>query len=888
MEFAAALSGSPDVDGDMPRVTSERARRAAWAGMPLLVYALVALIITWPLVRHLNSAIAGLGVTDTYEVIRHTWWAREQILHGHNPFDQPLLTYPHPFTSRVMWAYPLQHLPGALLALVMSPVAAVNLVMIATLALNGWAAYTLGMALSDGKRAAAVLGGLVFEALPVVQGHLSVGHPGIISLYGLALFALCWRRVLFAPDEERDARGAWRAAGWGGVWFAITALTYISQLVFVLLPLVALSGLYLLLWDRARLVRRGAALRSQPWLQAGAMLALGGLLITPFYMPLLTDAGRAELGDVAETGRVAFSADLLAFISPSPFGPLDDLGLSPDYARDVLGVNSAEGTAYLGVIAFGLALLALVKRREARLWGFVGLGAMLLSLGPLLNVRHELVQVRFEDYHSYVTLPWAFFQQLPFLDSSRTPGRFNALTGLALSACVSLGAAVLFSGLRRRAVQVALVIACGAVIVVEYQLFSPFPMQDAHLPAYFDTLAQADDVRAVLDLPSQNRLALKIGLYQQIAHHQALIAGYTLRRTAQNPALLAVLDRATAGPDASGLPEISTEMIPYLFSTAGADRVIIHKQFYADAVRVVDRLRGVFGDPEYEDDQIAAFVVPRTDFPPDAFAVAASAEGWSTPVDISDGFTGAFLTGAGEWSIFTGQPFGELTFRSAPYHTPHRIAVWLDDHLIGTWIANGLAESVPVWAEPGFHTLRFELLDGCAPYGFTAECLNSADLSLPCTPVDPPLCLSAALEPPTWTPQSPPTPLPVTLGDGLHLRAYTIDHVPGERVVRVRLYWESAHPLAHSYALFVHIADPVTREPVAQHADYPSVLTTHWDGQAQWVSDVVIALNNDTPDGTYAINAGWFDPVSGDRLTVYGDGPHAADGIITLGTVTFE
>ena len=869
----------------MSRFTSERARRAAWAGLPLLVYTLVALIITWPLVRHLNSAIAGLGVTDAYEVIRHTWWAREQILHGHNPFDQPLLTYPYAFTSRVMWAFPLQHLPGALLALAMSPVVAVNLVLIVTLALNGWAAYALGLALSDGKRAAALLGGLVFEALPVVQGHLSVVHPGIMSLYALPLFALCWRRVLFAPGDDR---GAWRVVVWGGVWFAVTALTYISQIVYVLLPLVVLSGLYLLLWDRGRLVRRGAALRDQPWLRAGAMLAMGGLLLIPFYAPLLTDAGRAELGDVSETGRVAFSADLLAFASPSPFGPLDDLGLSPDYARDVLGVNSAEGSAYLGVIAFGLALLALITQREARLWGVVALGAMLLSLGPLLNVRRELVQVHFEDIHSYVTLPWALLQQLPFLDSSRTPGRFNALTGLALSACVSLGAGVLLGAIRRRALQSALVIAFGAVIVIEYQLFAPFPMQDAHLPAYFDTLAQADDVRAVLDLPSQNRLAIKIGLYQQIAHHQALIAGYTLRRTAQNPALLAVLDRAAAGPDASGLPDIEPDAIPYLFSTAGADRVIIHKQFYTDAAQVVERLRGVFGDPDYDDARIAVFAVPRTDVPPDAFAMAASIEGWSIPVDVSGVVTGAFLTGVGEWSIFIGQPFGELTFRTAPYHLPRRIAVWLDDHLIGTWIANGTVAHVPVWAEPGFHTLRFESLDGCAPYGFTAECLDTSDVSWPCTPVDPPLCLSAAFEPPIWTPQPRPTSLPVTLGDGLHLRAYTIDHTPGERVVRVRLYWESAHPLAVSYALFVHVADVVTTEPVAQSVDYPSILTTDWDGKAQWVSDVLIALTNDTPGGTYAINAGWFDPVTGERLSVSGGGPLAAERIISLGTVTFE
>ena len=137
---------------------------------------------------------------------------------------------------------------------------------------------SLGLALSEGNRAAALLGGLVFEALPFVQGHLSAGHLGIDSLYGLPLFALCWRRVLFAPGADRVS---WRSVGWGGVWFAVAALTCISRIVFVLLALVALSGLYLLLWDRDRLVRRGESWRDQPWLHAEAMLAVGGLLLIP-------------------------------------------------------------------------------------------------------------------------------------------------------------------------------------------------------------------------------------------------------------------------------------------------------------------------------------------------------------------------------------------------------------------------------------------------------------------------------------------------------------------------------------------------------------------------------------------------------------------------------
>src|SRR5690606_35725165 len=108
------------------------------------------------------------------------------------------------------------------------------------------------------------------------------------------------------------------------------------------------------------------------------------------------------------------------------FGPLED-GV-PDYAWDVLGTNSAEGSAYLGLVAVGLTALALWRRPAARVWLVVALGAMLFSLGPLLKWRDEPVVIHIETLDSYVTLLWAAFQNLPFIDATRTPGRFNLTT----------------------------------------------------------------------------------------------------------------------------------------------------------------------------------------------------------------------------------------------------------------------------------------------------------------------------------------------------------------------------------------------------------------------------------------------------------------------------
>ncbi len=206
----------------------DRLRRALiWVVLPLLVYALAALVLTWPLARHLTAHAAGAGYGDTFEAIRGTWWTREALLEGHNPFRQTLLAYPRGFTSWLQFTHPLQYIPPAILALVVSPLTAVNLILLAVLVLNGTAAYWLGMHLGGRNPAATLVGGLVFMAFPAVQGHVSVTHLGMVELFPLPLFALCLWRV------AREGAG-WRTARWGAVWFALTALSYVSQITFIL------------------------------------------------------------------------------------------------------------------------------------------------------------------------------------------------------------------------------------------------------------------------------------------------------------------------------------------------------------------------------------------------------------------------------------------------------------------------------------------------------------------------------------------------------------------------------------------------------------------------------------------------------------------------------
>ena len=912
---------------------TERANRTLiWVVLPLVAYTVIALIMTWPLVARMQSHIAGVSYGDSYMMLRQAWGAREALLDGRNPLEQTLFAYPDGFTSTMMWSTPLRWVPVTLLSFVVPPVMAFNLWLIVTLILNGTTAYWLGMELTDRNPWAALLGGLVFMAFPNMQGHLGVGHIDVLAMYGLPLFALYAWRVL-----RKNA--GWRAALWGSVWLAVACLGLTSQIIYNVLPVAGFLALYHLLWDRARLVRRDLPFRDQPWIKFGVMIVLGGLILLIFFGPLMTDAGQAEINRISETGRVTFSADPLAYASPSIFGPLDDLGLVPGYARDVLGTNSTEGSAYLGVIPLLLVIAGLMRSNAARPWLLVALGAAIFSLGPLLKWRDAPVVLHFEDVESYVTLPWAALQDLPVLEATRTPGRFNGATALAWAALVSVGASVVFSESTRRffvGVGLALprapqavplqdgmdsepdspllrvergpggevksplhpmgrgfrggayivVIILAAIILLEYTLFWPFPTLDARQPDYFRQLTQADDVRAVLNVPINDPLVSMQAMRQQMIHGKPMIAGQLYRRTPQDPAVLAVLDRAVRQPfllEDDGL---------LVLSAANVDRVIVHKRFLPDD-SVLVWLESFLGAPEYADDQIAAFVVPQLDELPRHSSLLWNRE-YDEQLAIWDGVQlWLVLEDEREWYFYTPAPFvGALYVNFKAYTVPRRIGVWVDDRLSQAFEIGTQLNSTPITfqLEPGFHTLRVKALDDCFPYPFTLTCLGGGD----CARLDSPICISAFAGFMTAQPfaQTLITRLDVSLDNDLRLDAFR--QLSDEQNARLDLdlFWSADRALPSNYALFVHLSDPETGEPVAQYDGFPLIPTDEWEDDTRWVSDVTIPILPNLPPGEYAINVGWFDPETGERLAVLAepsdDQPWANANMIHLGMVTIE
>ncbi|MBN1964756.1 MAG: hypothetical protein JW910_08925, partial [Anaerolineae bacterium] len=274
--------------------------------VPLGFFLVATLILTFPVIAQLETHAAGAPYGDAFEPVRLIWWTREAIMQGLHPAEQPLLAYPDGFFSPVEWAAPMAHLAGLPFALLFSPLAAYNLTFLASFVLTGWAGYLLAWELIR-QQGAALLGGLIVLAFPTRLGHATAGHLTLLTNYWLLLFA--WSLV-----RAWRQGASWRMGALGGLFLALTAGTYPTNLAYEIVPLGVTLGALLAWRERARW--RGWL---RPVLVLGIVGAVGVLVL---YGPLLAGYLNGSIENLQETGLVRYSTDLLGFITPSPLNPV--------------------------------------------------------------------------------------------------------------------------------------------------------------------------------------------------------------------------------------------------------------------------------------------------------------------------------------------------------------------------------------------------------------------------------------------------------------------------------------------------------------------------------------------------------------------------------------
>ena len=167
----------------------------------LLLYGIIAVVMTWPLVANLSGQILR-GRVDEYMYMWGFWWMRYALGTLHTwPFHTDMLY--HPFGTELAF-----HTWSPLVSTLSIPVqdvwgveVAFNLAILASYIFSAFSMYLLVTYLVRDRRAAFV-GGLIF-AFSTFKFYQTTGHIHVISTQFFPIFLLFFIRMLRETDHRR-------------------------------------------------------------------------------------------------------------------------------------------------------------------------------------------------------------------------------------------------------------------------------------------------------------------------------------------------------------------------------------------------------------------------------------------------------------------------------------------------------------------------------------------------------------------------------------------------------------------------------------------------------------------------------------------------------------
>ena len=665
----------------------------------LLLYGLLAIMLTYPVCWQIDQAAAGFDGRDSWQHVWYQWWLKETLLDlGVWPDRVTQLYYPLGADHPVLALHPYVPLVSLPLTLLFGPLVSYNLAFLLSFILSGLTGYLLCRYVS-GHTGAAILGGLIFAFYPNRVGHAAAGHLLLTTNYFLPLYALSLLLLLRRPSAKR--------AVWHGVITALLALAQPTHFGYGISPIfLFLTGGYLLAGygQPAGSAVTSARLRSLRWVAAAAGLTL--LIIWPFAWPTLSQSQQGELGYLTPTDLTQHATDLLAFLLPSPYNPIfARLELLPAYGATLLAGRRdlEEQLAYPGLLALALAGVAIWKRRREA-WVWLGLAAAsgLLSLGPLLKIGGAVQSL---------ALPYLWLTRLPFFGWSRAPGRLNETVMLAVAVLASLGAAWLLGRIRDRKVGAGYLWlgGIGLLVLIEYWVIFPFPTEVRPISSYYSQLGHEELNGGILELPvTGSRRASNYAMYHQTVHQHPLAGGYIERDPPGTVELKEFLNQLV-----SPIGEQTVLAAPAeaerraILANLNIQRVIARPALMTDraARQTLAYLPGLLGATIFADEDTLVYPVQPNTPELMAWSVLPDQANW----ELVNNEAAFRLKKQGYLFIYAAQAgVTNLTFRPDPPPTATTLSLQLNDTIVYEFLLDSTAEerSESLTLRPGLNYIR--------------------------------------------------------------------------------------------------------------------------------------------------------------------------------------
>jgi hypothetical protein len=512
----------------------------------------LAVVWSWPLASHFSTHLPGAAIGDNAVFVWDFWWMRTALASGADFFHTPFLFAPVGADLTLHTHTALPAFVGATVLRSLSVVAALNITILVSLALNGFCAYVLAWRLTR-DWGASILAGVIFGTSPYIAAHLN-GHFNLIHAWTIPLFA-----VAILPAAAGDRKGAacagtvlaitayvdyyyvvyelalalciiaglaWRwsiriRTGEGGARWLATVVDVCLALDAIAIVVIAATGgfsvrvgpvalsmketynplqlFWILIALAAWLHRRPAvavrARESWEWARFWPVLLVMSAVFALGAAPLLwKGVGLVARGQYVTQPYYWRSApsgiDLATLFFGNPFHGL----LGPIVRRFYQvggGISLVEGGAWLGVAPVALAIYAARQSwRDPMVvrWAAIGFVFFVWALGPHLFVMGR---------NTGMILPQTLLRYIPVASNARMPGRAIVVVYLALAMLGALGVVRWNAGHGGSSL---LVLTLCLAVFADF-VAAPFPLAEAECPPIYQLLRGRPEPGALAELP---------------------------------------------------------------------------------------------------------------------------------------------------------------------------------------------------------------------------------------------------------------------------------------------------------------------------------------------------------------------------------------------------
>lgn len=520
--------------------------RALWVRvrphtLPIALYTVLTVAITWPTVLNLSTHIYGFK-GDHRIWMWMAWWRKYSLLH-HLPYRfVPLAQAPFG-TDQAFRAYPGLLWVFTGLSIPFGETAAFNLLRLGAYVASGTLTYALAFKLTK-KRLVSFIAGLVFAFSPYAIEH-GMWHVNVAQQWVLPLFVLA---LLNLREKQTVPAAMWLSAAFAVGFYTENYYSYhtiVMALVFAIVELIVeirQSG-----WH--------AALNGRRYGLYAVAGVLGAVLVTPELVPVLRELSAPSTSPLRSQNTLLRpdiwhfelasrpwdfllppeTNPILGKLSAKAYAAIENihhLDFAPPFLEDRYGLgafwfwtrskDASSNELYLGLANLtvaGAAIAAWWRSRKAQntdrqptaqnFWMAFLIAlfvvALLFSLPPFLPIG-ALFHNLWEPLGNIV-IPMPSYLTMKFVQPLRINRRFAAPMLLALAILVAYGLDVLLARTRKPLARTALLSVFLAVLVVEYarpsHMESIAPTADV---VWLTEHADADDIVMTYPFPDADHV----------------------------------------------------------------------------------------------------------------------------------------------------------------------------------------------------------------------------------------------------------------------------------------------------------------------------------------------------------------------------------------------